>query len=165
VALLSGPGGLASFLRTRLLGPRLAGPSLPLDVGVSTGIPAAIRQAVILRAGGHCEFPGGCDQPAAACEVHHLTHRANGGKTSVKDCGLYCFYHHQVVIHRWGWTVTLNPDGTTTARSPDGTRVFHSHGPPLSRSPPPTGPSQRPALADFVDPVEGVGGVAVLDVN
>jgi len=30
VDLVSGPGGLASFLRTRLLGARLAGPSLPL---------------------------------------------------------------------------------------------------------------------------------------
>jgi hypothetical protein len=32
-----------------------------------------------------------------------------------------------------GWarrTVTLNPDGTTTARSPDGTKVLHSHSPP-----------------------------------
>ena len=33
VDLVSGPGGLASFLRTRQLGARLAGPSLPLDVG------------------------------------------------------------------------------------------------------------------------------------
>jgi hypothetical protein len=34
------------------------------------------------------------------------------------------------MIHRLGWTVTLNPDGTTTARSPDGTKVFRSHSPP-----------------------------------
>ncbi len=80
--LLSGPGGLAGFLRRRQLGARLGGPSLPLDVGVSSDIPAAIRRAVILR-DQHCRFPGGCDQPAAACEVHHLTHKANGGKTSV----------------------------------------------------------------------------------
>jgi len=58
VQLLSGPGGLASFLRRRQLGARLGGPSLPLDVGVSTGIPAAIRAAVILR-DQHCRFPGG----------------------------------------------------------------------------------------------------------
>jgi Domain of unknown function (DUF222) len=58
VSLLSGPGGLASFLRRRQLGARLGGPSLPLDVGVSTGIPAAIRRAVILR-DQHCRFPGG----------------------------------------------------------------------------------------------------------
>jgi Domain of unknown function (DUF222) len=130
VDLLAGPGGLASFLRTRLLTGRLAGPSLPLDVGVSRDIPAAIRQAVILRARGHCEWAGGCDQAAAACQVHHITHQANGGKTSVTDCALYCTFHHQVVIHRWGWTVALNPDGTTTAWSPDRTKVLRSHGPP-----------------------------------
>jgi hypothetical protein len=131
VDLLAGPGGLASYLRTRLLTGRLAGPSLPLDVGVSRDIPAAIRQAVILRAKGHCEWAGGCDQPAAACQVHHITHQADGGKTSVKDCALYCAFHHQVVIHRWGWTVALNPDGTTTAWSPDKTKVLRSHGPPI----------------------------------
>src|SRR5579864_3665853 len=129
VDLVSGPGGLASFLRTGQLGARLAGPSLPLDVGVSTDIPAAIRRAVILR-DQHCRFPGGCDQPAAACEVHHLTHKADGGPTSVWDCALFCWFHHHVAIHQWGWIVTLHPDGTTTARSPDGTKVFRSHGPP-----------------------------------
>jgi hypothetical protein len=39
IALLSGPGGLASYLRRRQLGSRLAGHSLPLDVGVSSDIP------------------------------------------------------------------------------------------------------------------------------
>jgi Domain of unknown function (DUF222) len=129
IDLVSGPGGLASFLRTRQLGARLAGPSLPLDVGHSAEIPAAIRRAVILR-DQHCRWAGGCDQPASACEVHHVTHLADGGKTSVDGCSLYCFFHHHVAIHQWGWTVTLNPDGTTTARSPDGTKILHSHGPP-----------------------------------
>jgi hypothetical protein len=130
VDLLSGPGGFASFLRRRQLGARLGGPSLPLDVGVSRDIPAAIRRAVILR-DQHCRFPGGCDQPAAGCEVHHLRHQAHGGPTSVTDCALFCFFHHQVVIHRWGWTVVLNPDGTTTAWNKDKTKVLHSHGPPV----------------------------------
>jgi len=40
VDLLSGPGGLASFLRRRQLGARLAGPSLPLDIGYAETIPA-----------------------------------------------------------------------------------------------------------------------------
>jgi hypothetical protein len=57
VDLVSGPGGLASFLRTRLLDARLAGPSLPLDVGHSAEIPAAIRRAVILR-DQHCRWAG-----------------------------------------------------------------------------------------------------------
>ena len=56
--LLSGPGGLASFLRRGLLGGRLGGPSLPLDVGMSENIPASIRNAVVLR-DQHCRFPGG----------------------------------------------------------------------------------------------------------
>jgi hypothetical protein len=129
VGLVSGPGGLASFLRTRLLDARLAGPSLPLDVGHSADIPAAIRRAVILR-DQHCRWAGGCDQPASACEVHHVTHLADGGTTSVDGCALYCFFHHHVAIHQWGWKVALHPDGTTTARSPDGTKIFHSHSPP-----------------------------------
>jgi hypothetical protein len=128
VDLVSGPGGLASFLRTGLAGARLAGPSLPLDVGHSAEIPAAIRRAVILR-DQHCRWAGGCDQPASACEVHHVTHLADGGTTSVDGCALYCFFHHHVAIHQWGWKVTLNPDGTTTARSPDGAKVLHSHRP------------------------------------
>ena len=130
VDLVSGPGGLASFLRRRQLGARLAGPSLPLDIGYSETIPAAIRNAVTLR-DRHCQWAGRCNQPASACEVHHVKHKANGGKTSVRDCVLSCWFHHQVVIHRWGWTLVLNPDGTTTAWNPDKTKVLHSHGPPV----------------------------------
>jgi hypothetical protein len=129
VDLLSGPGGLASFLRRRQLGARLAGPSLPLDIGYSETIPAGIRNAVTLR-DRHCRFPGGCNQPASACDVHHVKHKKHGGKTSIKDCVLLCFFHHQIVIHQWGWTLVLNPDGTTTAWNKDKTKVLHSHGPP-----------------------------------
>jgi hypothetical protein len=129
VDLLSGPGGLASFLRRRQLGARLAGPSLPLDIGYSTTVPAGIRNAVILR-DKRCRWPGGCEQPAAACQVHHVRHKANGGNTSLTDCVLLCSFHHQVVIHRQGWTLVLNPDGSTTAWNKDKTKVLHSHGPP-----------------------------------
>jgi hypothetical protein len=121
--------GLASFLRRRQLGARLGGPSLPLDIGYAETIPAGIRNAVTLR-DRHCQWAGGCNQPAAACEVHHTKHKANGGKTSVKDCVLLCSFHHQIVIHHWGWTLVLNPDGTTTAWNKDKTKTLHSHGPP-----------------------------------
>ena len=138
--LLSGPGGLASFLRRRQLGARLGGPSLPLDIGYSEAIPAGIRNAVTLR-DQHCRWAGGCSQPASACEVHHVRHKANGGKTSTRDCVLLCFYHHQVVIRRWGWTLVLNPDGTTTAWNKDRTKVLHSHDPPgRHRVTPPAAP-------------------------
>jgi len=129
VDLVSGPGGLASFLRRRELGVRLGGPSLPLDIGYAETVPAGIRNAVLLR-DRHCQWAGGCHQPAGACQVHHTRHKANGGKTSVKDCVLLCPFHHQIVIHRWGWTLVVNPDGTTTAWNKNKTKVLHSHGPP-----------------------------------
>ena len=128
VELLSGPGGLASYLR-RHLGIRPGGPSLPLDIGYSETVPASIRNAVRLR-DKHCQWAGGCGQPASACDVHHTKHKANGGQTSLTSCVLLCHYHHQVMIHRRGWTLVVNPDGTTTAWNKDKNKVLHSHGPP-----------------------------------
>jgi hypothetical protein len=135
---VSGPGKLASVLRTGLLDRPYSTRSLPLDIGYSDSIPASIRRAVILR-DQHCAWPGGCDRPAAACDVHHIRHKSRGGETSVNNCGLFCEYHHETCIHRWGWTVILHPDGTMEARSPDGKQVLRSHVPPKAPGHP--GPS------------------------
>ena len=62
VDLLSGPGGLASFLRRRQLGARLGGPSLPLDIGYAETIPAGIRNAVTLR-DQHCRWSAAVTSP------------------------------------------------------------------------------------------------------
>jgi hypothetical protein len=129
VALLSGPGGLASFLRREQLGARLAGPSLPLDIGYSQDIPASIRTAVRVR-DRFCQWAGGCHQPAAACQVHHIKHKARGGVTSVDNCILLCSFHHNVMIHRLGWTLVRYPDGTTMAWNRDKTKTLRSHSPP-----------------------------------
>jgi len=128
---VAGPGGLASALRTGLLEQPYNTPSLPLDIGFANSIPAHIRRAVILR-DKHCAWPGGCDRPASASDVHHIVHKQHGGKTSVQNCGLFCEYHHEICIHRWGWVIILHPDGTTEARSPDGSRVLRSHAPPVT---------------------------------
>ena len=126
--LLSGPGGLAAFLRTGPLGGLAASVSLPLDVGAATEtIPAHLRRAVIAR-DRCCAFPG-CQQPPAACEVHHIQPRSEGGPTELTNLILLCAFHHKIAVHRWGWAIDLHPDGTVTARGPDG-RVLHSHGPP-----------------------------------
>jgi hypothetical protein len=128
---VSGPGGAASFLRRNLLGKGLNGPSLPLDVGQTEGIPVHLRRLVALR-DQTCQFPGGCDQPAAGCEPHHVIHRRDGGRTSLANLKDYCWWHHHVVLHELGWTLTVHPDGTSQVRSPTG-KIIRSHGPPPSR--------------------------------
>jgi hypothetical protein len=130
---VSGPGGLASALRTGLLEHPYSTPSLPLDIGASDSIPGQIRRAVVLR-DQHCAWPGGCDRPASASDVHHIRHKSDGGETSVHNCGLFCEFHHETCIHRWGWQLTLHPDGTIEARSPDGKQVLRSHAPPAQRA-------------------------------
>ncbi len=125
---MSGPGGVASFLRRNLLGKGLGGPSLPLDVGQTDQIPAHLRRLVALRDQG-CQFPGGCDQPAPGCEPHHVVHRADGGRTSLTNLKDYCWWHHHVVLHELGWELTVHPDGTSQARSPAG-KIIRSHSPP-----------------------------------
>ncbi|HXS63156.1 MAG TPA: DUF222 domain-containing protein, partial [Streptosporangiaceae bacterium] len=129
LALLSGPGQLASLLRTGTLDGPAASVSLPIDLGTATEtIPAHLRRAVIAR-DRHCTAPG-CFTPAIGCHVHHTKPRSKGGRTRLKDLILLCAFHHLIVVHTWGWTITLNPDGTTTMRNPSGTKIYHSHSPP-----------------------------------
>jgi hypothetical protein len=133
VEALSGPEGLAARLRASLDGKALTSPSLPLDIGAAIEtIPAHLRRAVTARHP-HCAFPG-CDQPASLCDVHHIVPRSRGGPTSLANLVPLCSFHHLTAIHRWGWELRLNPDGTTTATSPDRTRTLHSHSPPPSQA-------------------------------
>jgi Domain of unknown function (DUF222)/HNH endonuclease len=131
IDLVSGPDGIAATLRTGLLSHPWNTPSLPLDIGYSDTIPAHIRRAVQLR-DRHCAWPR-CRRPLAWCDVHHIVHKKDGGKTSVSDCVLLCQYHHDVCIHRWGWDIELLPDGSTRATSPQG-QVLRSHGPPAAQA-------------------------------
>ena len=125
---LSGPSGVASFLRRHLLGKGLNGPSLPLDVGRTDDIPLHLRRLVSLR-DQTCQYPGGCDQPAAGCEPHHVQHLADGGRTSLTNLKDYCWWHHHVVLHQLGWTLAVHPDGTSQVTSPTG-KIIRSHSPP-----------------------------------
>ena len=131
VDFLSGPDGLGSVLRSKLLDAPYNTPSLPLDIGYSENIPAHIRRAVLLR-DKRCAWPR-CGRAAAYCDVHHIKHKKDGGKTSVSDCVLLCQFHHDVCIHRWGWQIILHPDGSTEARGPHG-QILRSHAPPTLRA-------------------------------
>jgi hypothetical protein len=127
---LSGPTGLAAFLRTRLLAtdyPPMI--SRALDIGVETGtLPPYLRRALVLR-DKHCAAPG-CHRTPIDCHAHHVIPRSQGGATALHNLVLLCAFHHLIMIHRWGWTIRLNAAGTTTMTSPDQQRTLHSHGPP-----------------------------------
>ena len=138
---LSGPGGLASWLRRSQLGGGPGGGAslplgipLPLDTGeAEPAIPAHLRRAVTTRHI-HCAFPG-CRVPATGCHIHHLVPRARGGPTALGNLVPLCAFHHLTAIHRWGWTLALQADGSTTATSPNRARVLRDHGPPGDRAP------------------------------
>ena len=125
---MSGPEGLAAWLRSRQLGTPFTPASLPLDIGESDSVPDYLRRAVIRR-DGHCAWPG-CDKPPASCEPHHVTPRADGGETSLANLKLLCWFHHHVCVHRDGWQIAVDADGTVAARAPWG-QVAGSHGPSL----------------------------------
>ena len=147
---MSGPAGLAAWLRNSEFagvsggaqggvshGAATIGASaslplavpLPLDIGdAEPAIPAHLRRAVLARHQ-HCTYPG-CRVPAAFCQIHHYIPRSRGGPTSLDNLGPACVFHHQIAVHRWGWTLTLHPDGEVTATSPDGRRVLRDHDPP-----------------------------------
>ncbi len=110
---------------------RPAAASLPLDIGrPADTIPPHLRRAVIVRDRA-CRFPG-CQQPPAACDVHHVVWRTRGGRDQLTNLILLCRFHHLIAIHQWGWTITLHSDATVTAVSPDRRRTLHGHSPPVT---------------------------------
>ena len=128
VELLSGPAGLAAWLRGTALTGAGASVSLPLDVGAATDtIPAHLRRAVAVRDRG-CRFPG-CDQEQTACHPHHIVPRAESGPTTLANLLSLCSFHHLIAVHRWGWRITLHGTGAVSATSPDGRRTLTERGP------------------------------------
>jgi hypothetical protein len=69
-----------------------------LDSGRATrSFTAAQRRAIIAR-DRHCQH-GHCDTPAAWCDIHHKTHWADGGPTSIDNGILLCGRHHRHTHH------------------------------------------------------------------
>ena len=93
----------------------------PLDYGTTRYRPTApLTERVVARAG-DCDAPG-CVMPAHDCDLDHVQpYRPDGtgGPTSEHNLRPRCQHHHDVKGLP-GWTVTNNPDGTSTWRTPHG---------------------------------------------
>jgi hypothetical protein len=108
-----------------------------LDVGRKTRtIPSAIRRALTAR-DQRCQFPG-CS--ARRCDAHHIDHWVDGGPTRLDNLVLLCRRHHRVV-HKGGFTLEREPDGTVVC--------FDQYGRALETAP----PSPRIDVADPLAPV------------
>ncbi len=103
-----------------------------------------LRDAMVARDRG-CRFPK-CDAPTAWVHAHHLSHWEAGGATDLANLAGLCAAHHGVV-HRRGWALELEPDGTLVFRRPDGHTVTSA---PPRRHRPPLLPLYHPRLRGVI---------------
>jgi hypothetical protein len=116
--------------------------SQPLDVGRTKRLVTPALRAAVCARDLRCVFLT-CDRFSNWCDVHHLTHWANGGETSIDNLILLCRHHH-ILVHEAGWTITGRPGNLRFLR-PDGTELGSEPSPP-NRGPFVT-PEPRPSLA------------------
>ena len=130
VDLLSGPGGLA-IVPAAAAARRPPGRAEPAaGHRVRRDDPGRDPQRGDCCGTGTAGGPAAATSPPSPATSTTPSTRPTAARPALKDCVLLCPFHHQIVIHRWGWTLVLNPDGTTTAWNKDKTKVLHSHGPP-----------------------------------
>ncbi len=68
-----------------------------LDQGRKTRFQTETQRIALAIEQKHCQHSGpngGCDVPAALCQVHHKTFWSRGGKTTVRDAEFLCPRHH-----------------------------------------------------------------------
>jgi hypothetical protein len=65
-----------------------------LDIGRKTRVWTPAQRRAIIARDLHCTWEGGCDRRPGWCDIHHLDHWADGGRTSVENGELLCRFHH-----------------------------------------------------------------------
>ncbi len=101
-----------------------------LQLGRETRTASLPQRRAIIARDHHCRAPGCRTQPAH-CDVHHVDHWINGGRTDVDRMVLLCGTHHRL-FHRPGYRMELDEDATLTIHAPTG--WTRSTTPPRSRS-------------------------------
>ena len=122
----------------------LGSESQVLDLGRSRRlVTPALFHALVLR-DRHCAFPG-CDRLPLACDAHHVTHWADGGRTSLDNLVLLCRRHH-TLVHHSPWTITIDPRTRRPSwrPPPSDDRGRFTYRPPTT---PPAQPPRHPLVA------------------
>ena len=109
-----------------------------LDMGREVRTATAAQRRAIITRDRHCRAPG-CRTGPQHCDVHHVDHWINGGRTDVHRMVLLCGTHHRL-FHRPGHRMELDDDGVFTVHSPRGwsRSTTPEHGGAVLFSPPPT---------------------------
>ncbi|CAD6009422.1 HNH endonuclease signature motif containing protein [Agreia sp. COWG] len=71
----------------------------PLDLGREARLFSPKQRVVISGIQGGCAAPG-CDAPPSFCEIHHIDHWIDGGKTNILDAIMLCRHHHMHLHNR-----------------------------------------------------------------
>ena len=80
---------------------------------------SAQRRAIVAR-DRHCRAPG-CRTKPKHCDVHHVDHWINGGRSDVDRMVLLCGTHHRE-FHKPGYRIELSDEAEFTVHSPTGWR-------------------------------------------
>ncbi len=95
----------------------MAGPKV-LNLGREVRTATAAQRRAIVARDRHCRAPG-CRTKPKHCDVHHLDHWINGGRTDVDRMVLLCGTHHRE-FHKPGYRMELSDQAEFTVHSPKG---------------------------------------------
>ena len=94
----------------------------PVDISTKrASVPRAVRRLVRARDEGRCQFPGCAEERFT--DVHHIRHRAHGGRHDPANLATLCWFHHRLV-HEGAWSVERDDaTGELVAIDPAGRRL------------------------------------------
>ena len=90
----------------------------PLNMGREVRTATIPQRRAIIARDKHCRAPG-CHTKPEHCDIHHIDHWINGGKTDVNRMVLLCGTHHRQ-FHRPGYRMELDEHANFTVHAPKG---------------------------------------------
>jgi hypothetical protein len=89
-----------------------------LNMGRTVRTATPVQRRAIITRDRHCRAPG-CHTKPKHCDVHHIDHWINGGRTDIDRMVLLCGTHHRQ-FHRPGYRMELDDNAIFTVHAPQG---------------------------------------------